>query len=416
MSLSLSLSLSLGLQGGGGAALRAPLLTVACGNSISAQSKWTGSRYSPTGDLHIANLIAGSPMRFGRITPSTRTDLNGVYGYSGQTLATINGDIAAQWIATVNAGSIVPELVVGLALLENDIVGGADVATMQSRLATWIATVQAAWPSAKILLGTPRPATNYNTGGMVAAYQGIRDHILSLDNGSTIFVTRMDGYEDPGDPGHPLSGFTSDGLHPSPKGAMVTGRALGATVRRIITPALGTVLGTNTLLTGSVAATGTGISGTKPSGMFHTGDARLTCVSTAQQPGWRTNITLNSGSLSCTFLNFTPAQSIAGSPPLILPYAKVQLVSGASNLLFLGLDPRITDGGGNNFQYALQNTTPDNTNPADYVDGDVLTFVVPPKAPGSGSITALSNYFSPTLKALGTPVVFDIIEQGYLLP
>jgi hypothetical protein len=355
-------------------------------------------------------------MRFGRITPSTRSDLNGVYGYSGHSLDTITSDLPTQWIAPINAAALTPELVVGLALVENDIVLGANIATIQARLTAWLALTKAAWPAAKILLCTPRPFTSYTTPSMVAVYQAARGYMLSLDNGRDIFVARCDGYEDPYNPGRPLALCTIDGDHPSQKGALITGRAIGATVRRIVTPVIPAAIGVNTTLTGSIAASGTGISGTKPTGTSHTGGTDLTCVSTALQPGWRSAFTITGGSVfSMSFVNVGPTISIPGSPPLIAPYAKVRLVSGASNLRFIALDPRIADGGGNTFQYYLQLNSPDLPYSPDFVDGDELTFMVPPKGPNTGSISQLINYLTITVKALNVPVVYDVIEQGYFL-
>lgn len=182
------------------------LLTVACGNSIAAQAQWNAvgtSAYSTKSELQIANMLSGAPMRFPRITASTRTDRHGVYGYSGQTLATINSDIAAEWFATLDTGGVIPDLVVGLALTENSIAGGATAASIRADLDTWISKVQAKWPAAKILLVTPRVSISYNTAGIVAVYQDIRDYMLSKNNKRSIFVARADAYESTTSPGTP---------------------------------------------------------------------------------------------------------------------------------------------------------------------------------------------------------------------
>lgn len=211
------------------------MLTVACGNSIAVQSQYgsIGSYWNTNGELHVANMLAGSPMRFGRMTATTRADLWGVYGYSGQTLATINSDIEAQWFAPMHTAGAVPQLAVGLALVENDLqVEGASFATIQKRLITWLRMVRR-FPGVRILLCTPRPSFTINTAAKVAAWQATRDYMMSLDNGVDIFTARLDSYENPASPGTPLSGYTDASVHPNARGCMVNARQIGATLKRI---------------------------------------------------------------------------------------------------------------------------------------------------------------------------------------
>lgn len=176
---------------------RDSLITVACGNSITGSSKWdpTNRWWISASELQLANMLAGAPMHFSIMAASTRADKYGVYAYSGQTLDTINGDLPAQWFTPLSTAAIIPDLVIGHALLENDISSGASVAQMTSRLTQWLRTVQATWPGAMVLLCTPRPSLSNNTPTLVANYQGIRDYILSLDDGFSIFVSRLDSYE-----------------------------------------------------------------------------------------------------------------------------------------------------------------------------------------------------------------------------
>ena len=179
------------------------LLTVACGNSISAASQWQGASFSTRSELQVANLFAGGAMRFNRITSSTRTDRNGVYGYSGQTLTTINADIDAAWITTLDTGSLTPDLVIGLALTENSISQGHLISTIQADIDAWISKIKIKWPSAKIIICTPRVSLSYNTAALVLVYQQTRDYILAKDNGRTVFACRMDSYENAASLGTP---------------------------------------------------------------------------------------------------------------------------------------------------------------------------------------------------------------------
>lgn len=420
MPISLGLGLGITRWPKGGGVIppeeRAPLLTVVCGNSIAAAAKHDGIKYTFRSEHTVANVLCGAPMRFGRMTASTRCDLHGIYGYSGQQLDTITSDMASQWIATINAASVTPELAIGVALVENDIASGISFSTIQSRIQAWVAAVQAAWPGIKIIIATPHPSFTYDSGAKVLVYQQTRDYILSLDNGSTIYASRFDGYEDSGSPGTPLAGYTDASVHPNAKGAMVTARALGETVRRIITPVLA-VSGSSITLPGTSSATGTGVSGTKPTSSTIAGSANGTFVSTALQPGWRIVITRTAGGATPgTDLGLAncPADAIAGSPATLSPYLKMRIISGAANIRSLLLEPRILDGGGNTFQYYLGMETADAL--PGWLDGDVLTFLSPPKAPNSGSITQLINYIRYTMINQDAPATVEVVESGYVLP
>lgn len=193
---------------GGFVPRRRALTTVVCGNSIAAISKTNGSFVQVFGsDIHHANQLSGRPMRFELMNAATtRSDVYGVYGYSGQTLPTILADITAQWHDQISGSGVTPELVIGHSLLENDVAGGATVAAMTASLTTWIRLVRAWWPGCLIMLFTPRPSLSNNTAPIVANYAGIVDYMMSLDNGVDIFVTKMDAYESASSPATPAVG------------------------------------------------------------------------------------------------------------------------------------------------------------------------------------------------------------------
>jgi lysophospholipase L1-like esterase len=393
------------------------MMTLAVGNSISAQSQYGfagASSWQYRSELQWANTLTGAPMRFAEMTPTTRSDRNGVYGYSGQELGTINADIAAQWIAQATGASVTPELVVGLSLLENDVANGIAVATMQTRLQTWISTVRAQWPSVKLLICTPRPSFSNNTGPLVANYQAIRDYILGLDNGSDIFVSRLDAYENGASPGTPLAGYTDASVHPNAKGALVNARTIAATLRRLgarrtpINPQ-----GANLTLTGSIAATGTGVTGTMPTAGSFNFVTNVTTVSVANNPGWSIAFTPLSAATSPNDAQCTHASNSVAGAVQVSPYAVVRIVSGAANLRGLGLEPRINDGSGNNFRNYLQLNGTDVD--VDFIDGDVLTLVMPPRPAASGSLAAVQNYFRATFKATTSPATFQVIQSGVIV-
>ncbi len=462
------------------------MLTVCCGNSISAANKY-GTAFATNGELHLANLLAGAAMRFARITASTRTDRYGIYGYSGQELSAINTDMQTDWFGALDAGSVTPDLVVGLALAENDIANGVSTATIQSRIDTWISTVQAKWPDAKILLCTPRVSMSYNNAGKVETYQAIRDYTLAKRNGRSIFVARVDDYESATAPGTPqvttitgsisgttltvsaadgpigigtklfasgvtttkitaygtgrggtgtytvansqtvasqsmtLSVCTDESVHPNAKGALVNAREIATEIGCIALSFVNpfTADSSNLTLTGSVAASGTNVSGTVPTSTTVTGSANATFVATALQPGFQEAITgvatvTGSGvSVDISTSNFG-AKSM--SPVQASPFMVAELVSGASNLSFLSLDPRVNDGGGNNFQNYIKQNTGDAE--PDWQDGDVLTFECPPLLAASGSITAIQNYVRAQMKLNQDgegDLTFRVLEQGVRL-
>jgi hypothetical protein len=178
------------------------MVTVACGNSITVQSQFTGSFYPTKSEVHWANILSGSPMNFKLMTASTRADKLGVYGYSGATLATILTDLDTNWFAPLKTANIIPDLVIGHALVENDIITRT-TAQISASILSWLRNVQNRWPGAKVLLVTPRPSFSFNTTQLVQTYQGVRDYMLSLDNGRDIFVARGDVYESATDPAKP---------------------------------------------------------------------------------------------------------------------------------------------------------------------------------------------------------------------
>lgn len=372
------------------------MLTVAAGNSISAQSKYLGSYWGINGELQVANMLAGAPMRFARMAATTRADLWGVYGYSGQTLATINGDVEAQWFAPMHAAGVTPQLAVGLALVENDIqVEGASFATIQKRILTWIRMTRR-FPGVRIMLCTPRPSYTVDSPAKVAVWQAVRDYMVSLDNNVDIFTARCDGYENQASPGTPLAGYTDSSVHPNTRGAMANGRRMAAVLLRIAQSysAPFRIVSNNYALTGSTALTGTNVAGTGPTGSSSSGSANAgaqTITGLAEDPGFLLSINQNAG-VSVDAGSWTPG-SVAyagGASTQISTFAEIEVVSGAENLRWVELRPRVADGSGNTFQPFIAGQTGDAD--ADFVNGDVLTLFVPPQIASSGNITAIQPY------------------------
>jgi hypothetical protein len=230
------------------------MVTVACGNSITAQSKYSGSYFGTKSEIHWANVLSGAPMNFKLMTASTRADKFGIYGYSGATLATILGDLDTNWFTPLKTANIIPDLVIGHALVENDI-SSRTTAQISASILSWLRNVQNRWPGARVLLVTPRPSFLFNTAQIVQTYQGVRDYMLSLDNGKDVFVARGDVYESDTDPAKPdYISFTG-----SISGTTLTVTSVTGTIRQgsQITDASGTDYGRV-----SYFGTGTGGAGT----------------------------------------------------------------------------------------------------------------------------------------------------------
>ena len=409
------------LAGGGNARaqLLPQMLTVVCGNSIAATSRYNSTYWNISSEIHLANNLAGAPMAFGRLTISGGTQSNwnasgtgvsdvwGVYGYSGQQLAAINTDAEANWFAPIITAGRIPQLVVGLALLENDISAGRTVAQMTADLKVWLALVRR-WSGVRILLCTPRPSFSNNTPALVANWLAICEYMLTLDNGVDVFVARLNTYENPASPATPLSGYTDASVHPTTMGACANARVLAATLSRIAASwsVQARMLSANLALTGTGAANGTGWSGTLPTGctspsavsaLNHTG------VMLAEQPGILITFTQNAGlSIDAGALGLPACTYAGGAATQLSAFAEVEIVSGAEHIRWVALQPRIFDGSGNSFQYYQTHQTSDGD--GDFRNGDVLTMIVPPQVAVSGNISSLYPYLRLVHKTGGSGV------------
>ncbi len=407
------------------------LTAVVLGNSIVVAQKYeavgAGTCWTTRAEIHIANALAGSPLVFPRITATTRADKYGVYGYSGQTLPTITADLPAQLWAPVDTALVLPQIIIGLALLENDVAGGATTAAMILSLTAFVRDTQARYPGAILLLATPRPSFSYDSAAKVLAYQAIRDYTLTLDNGHNIFVSRLDTYENPASPGTPLgtSGspiYTDNSVHPNGKGAFRNARVLAATLKRIAQSVKQSYrcVGTNLAMIGTGAASGTNVSGTVPTSVTITGTANGTFVGTAEQPGFMQTITANaSGAEPPADLGTSTVASIAisgGASTQLSAFMEVEIVSGAENIAWLLVRPRFTGtGGGNVFLDFVKRNT--NDIDPEFANGDVLLFRQPPIMVAdvtgvSGNFNGCQLYFEAKPKITGGAFSFRVKSAG----
>lgn len=399
------------------------------GNSIVAAQKYGGfgTAWTTNAEIHIANALAGSPLVFPRITASTRADQYAVYGYSGQTLPTINADLPAQLWTPLATAAVSPAIVIGLALLENDIGQGLSVAAMQSDLTQFVRDAQARCPGAILLLATPRPSFSYNTAAKVAAYQAMRDYTLALDNGVNVFVARLDTYENPASPGTPLgtSGapiFTDSSVHPNGRGTFRNARVLASTLRRIASSFKQAYrcVGTNFAMVGTAAATGTNVSGTVPTSVSVAGSSNGTYACTAEQPGFLQVITANaSGVEPPVDLSGSNVGSVAisgGASTQLSPFIELEIVSGAENLAWLQIEPRFSGSTSGNVLASFVKRNNNNVDP-EFRNGDVLLFRVPPLMVGDitgvvGNFAGCQIYWRAWPKITGRTFSFRVKSAG----
>jgi len=395
---------------------RNALRTVVCGNSIAGYSKFNGTYITTKSIPHWGNLLGGSPLRFTRITASTRADLHGVYSYSGQTLATINADLPAQLIDPVNTAGWFPECVLGIGLLENSIAAGNTVAAMKKEFNHWRRLMQTVWPGVMLVTHTPLPSFSYNTAAMVSAYQEMCAWLLAEDDGCSLLVFDGSVYEDPAAPATPSAGYTDASVHPYTNAASMLGRELANTMKRIsnnwVQPALARY--NNPALAGTGAASGTNVSGTVATSFTIAGSANGAFVMTAEQPGQLAAITGNS-SAGPGLLDLSTANcgSITTADTQISPFMELEIVSGADVLHALQLEPRINDTAGNTFHYFLQHQTGD-YQPV-YEDGDILTFVQPPQIANTAPISGCTNYIRPLTTIAGGAFSYRVRKQGCIV-
>lgn len=391
------------------AGIQTALTTVLLGNSISTANQYgaasIGDAWTMQAEIHLANMLSGSGLKFPRITASTRTDSYGCYGYSSQTSTTILADLQAQLWTPLQTAGVTPGLIAVPDLFANDIAAATSVTTMTANLTKLIRDVQARYPGVILLLSTPHPSTFYDTAAKVAIYQSMVTYMQSIDNGVNVFVSTVNGYENPASPGTPLSGYT-DGVHPNAKGALLNARTYAATLNRIYSSVKQSYycISGNMTLSGSGAASGTNVTGTTATGSANTYTANGTYVLTAENPGQLITITANAGTTTPVSLGHYYAASTTisstSSTAQISPFMQVELVSGAENIGFIVQQLQIrasTSGTGvSGFPYYMLQTNAVGEVQPDYKNGDVLTLRMPPKMVSdisglSGNFTDLQN-------------------------
>lgn len=405
------------------------LTTVIIGNSITVAQQYgaaaIGDSWQALAEIQLGSALSGSPLKFPRITASTRCDAWGTYGYSGQTSTTILADLQGQVWTPLQTAGIKPDIVIAGALFENDIGLGAgfSTATMIANCTQFIRDVQARYPGVIIVLTTPHPSYSYDTASKVASYQAMVTYLQSLDNGVDIFTATVNTYENTASPGTPLSGFTDASVHPNAKGAMRNARVYATTFRRIIAAVKQSyyAVGTNMALTGTAAASGTNVTGTVPTSVTIGGSANGTFVGLAEQPGFVQTTTANAGvAVDIGTSNIAAYSYTGGANTQLSPFMELEIVSGAENLSFIEFTPRYFGTTGNTLSILFNITSAQTTAaPPELQNGDVLLFRSPPRmladfssAGLTGSFTSIQNYVRFVPKDTGGTFAVRIKTNG----
>lgn len=422
-----------------------PLKVVTFGNSISAYGYYTTSPKSgmdARSEAAFAVHLAGPQFGWGYAgTPFTYSDKYGNYGYPAQTLTTLINDSVTNWFPQLALTGFKPDVVMGVALVENNIAAGNSYSTIVNEINAWVELMFNRFPGVILQISTPHPDARASTPALKKVFLDIRDYILSLDNSSTIFVSDLSGagsYANPTDLTQPLpyygwssvEGTDIYGVHPSEAGARVNGRIYAGTLTRI-SGKLGAspfnVLSSNIALTGSGAvASPTGHSGTAPIGAtFATValTAGATLVSTASNPGkWNMVYTTASG-----LENVIARMSFTSPIPTgnMKTWAKVRVNSGAEYLKNIVQYTTIayTAGSPANDQYVSQNaantaigTFGFPTTLTNYKNGDVLYLTSPtiiPSVTGNG-ISQVYHDVMVIPGYAGRVIDIDILETGVI--
>ena len=220
--------------------------------------------------------------------------------------------------------------------------------------------------------------------------------------------------------------YALDGLHPAPWANYLSAKEVVKCLNRFVSEPKETlvVASANPFLTGNVSLSGTGYSGTFPTGVSSASNpANATVVGTALNPGLLLTITNNASSNTVTggsnlFLltTYTPNLPV----DVFRMFTKVKIISGADYIRSFNFSIRITDNGvvGTPVPAISQASS---TTRTPYADGDILDMCTPNiRSGGVGTLISLLRiYFSVAIKEqtpVGSQIVIEIQKAGFYLP
>ena len=395
---------------------------VITGNSISGNALWGGAAATQQGlasesEPAFAQRLA--PLGYWRPTmtaiaevagTSGGVDASGNHGFSGKRCDEIITDWQATWFPALDANGIVPGLIYATCLFENDIGTGAPLATVQARARRAVDVLRQKFPGAIIHLGTSRADARLSNAAYAAVALAFADWLQTLENGIDIVVSNfwIGSYSDSATPSNAPAAYTDGAVHPNARGAAHNGRVIAASNQRFTRriPRLpGNMRSANMVFAGSVAATGSGNSGTVPT-------AVSTPLPTAGTAVWATG---NPGALRLTYSGATTAAAAMLTQTASLPstdtagYIKVHIVSGAENLQDVYCVYQLI--GASTIKTADRRSSGVTSGDGGFRDGDELTLIAPHVAmPSTPTGVYVTLYVLP--RATGQ-IVLDVIGMGH---
>lgn len=418
--------------------LSKPLLMMACGNSvIDSYGSWDESSlaFFPTAITEWARFYSGTRLKIKRLSgAATYYDRFGNVGHGGATLNTITEDISTSgWLTQLATDGLYPDIIMGVALLENNLMQGQTAEQCTVQLDSWLATVRGLFPGVIIGLGSPLPSFGYDTAAKQSAAFAVRDYmsVVAKTSQDIIYCDQGAGYrtavyqplalswvEESAAPG-------TGTVHPQPKAAQQCGREWGAVLSaKWSQTTVGRLSGTNPAMIGSTdsSVSGSGVVGTMPTSCAFSLGTPTNYVTTSQalQPGWRVTFTQNA---------FSSVQHVSGNwcgniglTPLNAgfcePYVQFKVNSGGAKLVGWTIAVRLfyTDST-NEFAYGtrVRSSDVDYGHGCSFQDGERISYRAPQINAAAGkTIQSISLYLLPTFADTIGACVLTIEIMGLL--
>jgi hypothetical protein len=479
------------------------LVTVALGNSITAYMQKVLTTSPSHNELMLINAMSGGAMEFPEIIATSggstgNVDARGFYGYSGATIAQINADLDAKFWKPLNDSNVVPDIIVGLSLYENDMTAPTPITTIVSETEKFLAKSASLYPNTIRVIYCPRPGNRYNTPASQLLWQQTVDYLNTLKTRKNVRIQQIKSFAKPDKPwqakttianctvtgtnivvnsilgeplalfsnfeaggsvkyingvpvnsqGLPASGYTvnaapaagngtyevefskytdggSSGIHPTAIGAGLAAReAFEDTFASLLSSPAASYRAAIQLLEGSTAATGTGNSGTMPTGMTLGGNPTgVTAVCQALNPGFR--ITYNgahTGTSSASLAAISAAgwTTSDGNYWKFIPRVTFKIIEGAEYLWTVTGRYTVTDNGAGsgNINYIF----PRNFEPGgaflDNVEYSLGGTIIPGVSGGTGLSTGFCQILP--VQTAGAPasakIVIEVYDAGFDLP
>lgn len=443
------------------AAFRRPLTIVQIGNSITDFGKFTlGATTAQSGfpgRSHLRYLLeqAGPSLVVGTTPAAGFIDTIGSFGAAGQSMGNFFGGIiqgmSATWFPTLDTANVVPDVVLALSLVENDI-AVADVSS-DAALATSYASIvaglnlfisQAAnkWPGCVIHLCGPRPDNRLSVATRAQTLaENINTYIQSLksDRVITSDLSRVNALAPTGgnrwniDPARCSDSVTAiSGVHPNAVGALAEARVIYADLSAAV--ALGyagqRLLSSNHSQGGTTSAVFGAFTGTAPAGCrilnsnsgTQTGTTGydLTAganTSSADQPGWTIKASVTAAPQQ--YIIRQAVLTIPTVPRRMRPYAIVKIISGGQNIRSLASSLQVTySGAAYGFDF-FTSGLPDRAESPVYVNGSTIVLlgaVLSPQIAAFGGAGTITNIIPDVLLDLlpSTSATIQVLESGML--